>query len=282
MRSKCKFRIVSILLTVMLLVTASPLLVEAKGVHLNKSKITITEGDTAKLKVSGTNGKIKWSSSKSSVATINQKGVIKAKNEGTAIIKAKIDNKVLKCKVTVEAEDDEWDDEDLTDESSSKGNTPLESVKSHIKNYGSTNANGDPIIQMESGDTKYTIIYDQSNDRLEFSLFMMGYVAGVSTIDTVHIDCPSDMRGTASIEESMATGIGSYSSSGTLEVATYKGGTDAVVTIDSSKDEMAALGDAKLKELTQSRVETLMVVIDVLLHNETGYYLKDIGFESFS
>ncbi len=266
------------LMAVMLVMAAMPLQVEAKGAHLNKTKITITEGDTAKLKVSGASGNIKWSSSKNSVATVNKKGVIKAKNEGTTIIKAKINNKVLKCKVIVEAEDDEGD---VEDDSSSMEKTPLDSVKTYIKNNGSTNANGDPIIKMESGDTKYTIIYDQSNDRLEFSLFMMGYVSGVSTIDTVHIDCPSDMKGSASIEESMATGIGSYSSSGTLEVATYKGGTDAVVTIDSSKDEMAALGDAKLKELTQSRVETLMVVIDVLLHKETGYYLKDIGFESF-
>ena len=263
-------------LTVMMLMTVMPTRVEAKGAHLNKTNVTITEGDTVKLKVSGISGKIKWTSSKKIVASVSHKGVVKAKNEGTTIIKAKVKNKILKCKVIVEEEDDYWDDEETTEEK-----TPLDSVKSYIKDYGSTNMNGDPIIQMESGGSTYTIIYDENKDRLEFLLFMMEDVAGVVTIDTLHIDCPSDMKGTATFEESMATGIGSYSASGSLDVATYKGGTDANVTIESSKDEMATMGDAKLKDLTQTRVETLLIICDVLLSNETGYYLKDIGFVSF-
>ncbi len=283
MKSKWKIRVLSMVLAVMMALTATPVRVEARGMHLNRTKITINEGETARLKVAGANGKVKWSSSKTSVASVSQKGVIKAKNEGTAIIKAKVKNKVLKCKVIVEAEDydDEWD-EDYDDSSSqAESSTPLDEVKAYIKNYGSTNMNGDPIIQMESGDSTYTIIYDLGKDRLEFSLFMMGDVGGVATIDTVHIDCPSDMNGSATFEESIAAGIGSMRTSGSLNVATYKGGSDARVTVEDKTKDLATLSDADIAEMTQARVETLIIACDVLLHKETGYYLKDIGFNSY-
>ncbi len=282
MKSKWKFRMLSMIMAVMVIMTATPVRVEAKGAHLNKTKITITEGDTAKLKVSGISGKVKWSSSKTSVATVSQKGVVKAKKEGTAVIKAKVKNKTFKCKVFVEAEDDDSDDEDSSSGSSSKEKTALDEVKSSIKNSIYVNGNGDPIIQMESGDTKYTIIYDQSKDRIEFAMFMMGDVSGVATIDAVHIDCTSNMQGSATFEESIAAGIGSMRTSGSLDIATYKGGTDAKVTVEDKTKELATLSDTDIAEMTQARVETLLLACDVLLHKETGYYLKDIGFDNFS
>lgn len=45
--------------------------------------------------------KIKWTSSKKSVATVNNKGVVVAKKKGVATITAKIGKKKYKCKVTV-------------------------------------------------------------------------------------------------------------------------------------------------------------------------------------
>ena len=50
---------------------------------------------------SGTKGKITWTSSKKSVATVSSKGVVKAKKKGTAVIAAKYGKKKLTCKVTV-------------------------------------------------------------------------------------------------------------------------------------------------------------------------------------
>ena len=41
------------------------------------------------MKIKGTNAKVKWSSTKKSVATVSSKGVVKAKAPGKAKIKAK-------------------------------------------------------------------------------------------------------------------------------------------------------------------------------------------------
>ncbi len=73
----------------------------ASKVKLNKKKITLYVGKTTTLKVKGTKKKVKWSSSKKSVATVSSKGKVKAKKKGTTTITAKVGGKKYKCKVTV-------------------------------------------------------------------------------------------------------------------------------------------------------------------------------------
>ncbi|MCX4347947.1 MAG: Ig-like domain-containing protein, partial [Lachnospiraceae bacterium] len=58
------------------------------------SKLTLKLGDIAAADV-------KWSSSDRKVAIVSSKGVITAKAEGTATIKAKYNSKTYSCKVTV-------------------------------------------------------------------------------------------------------------------------------------------------------------------------------------
>lgn len=70
-------------------------------IKLNKKKLTLTVGDTYKLKLKNCKKKIKWSSSKKKVATVNAKGKIKAKKAGTTIITAKVKGKKYKCRVKV-------------------------------------------------------------------------------------------------------------------------------------------------------------------------------------
>ena len=70
-------------------------------VGLNKTKETLYIGDTSQLKLSGTSQKVKWSTSKKSVATVNSKGKVTAKKSGTATITAKLGKKSYKYKVTV-------------------------------------------------------------------------------------------------------------------------------------------------------------------------------------
>lgn len=73
----------------------------ATKVKISKTKVAITEGKTVQLKVTGTKKKIKWSTSKKSVATVTTKGKVTGKKAGTATITAKVGKKALKCKVTV-------------------------------------------------------------------------------------------------------------------------------------------------------------------------------------
>ena len=76
-------------------------IVEASSIKLNKTSLTIYTGNTSKLKVSGTSKKVTWSTSNKKVATVSSKGTVSAKSSGTATITAKVNNKNLKCKVTV-------------------------------------------------------------------------------------------------------------------------------------------------------------------------------------
>lgn len=72
---------------------------------LSKTKITMTVGQSKKLKVKGISKKrakrIKWKSSKKKVVTVTKTGKLKARKAGKATITVKVGKKKLKCKVTV-------------------------------------------------------------------------------------------------------------------------------------------------------------------------------------
>lgn len=78
-----------------------PVNVQAAKVKLNKSTVTIYRGASASLKVLGSKKKIKWSTSKKSVASVSASGKVTGKKPGSAYIYAKVGNRTLKCKVTV-------------------------------------------------------------------------------------------------------------------------------------------------------------------------------------
>ena len=73
------------------------------SVKLDKTSLTLTKGKTYTLKttVTGTNKAVTWSSSNSSVASVDKSGKVTAKTKGTATITAKIDGVSASCKVTV-------------------------------------------------------------------------------------------------------------------------------------------------------------------------------------
>lgn len=84
------------------LVLLSTVPVHAKqNIKLNKTFITLPTKNTYTLKVDGTKKKVKWSSSKKKIATVNKNGKITAKKSGTAYITAKVNGKKTKCKISV-------------------------------------------------------------------------------------------------------------------------------------------------------------------------------------
>lgn len=103
--SKKSFKKAGILLTTFLLVVmclaVDTTSVSAAKIKLNKTKLTLTQGKKYRLRVKGTRKKVKWTSTKKSVATVNKKGIVTAKKKGTAYIKAKVGKKTYKCKVIV-------------------------------------------------------------------------------------------------------------------------------------------------------------------------------------
>lgn len=68
---------------------------------ISKTSLRLTEGETMKLSAKGGSGKIKWSSSNKRIVTVSQKGKVKAKSAGTAVVRVKRGKTVKKCKVTV-------------------------------------------------------------------------------------------------------------------------------------------------------------------------------------
>ena len=72
---------------------------------ISKSSISLTKGNSYDLTVTGTFSSPKWSTSNKKVATIKKvsarKYRVTAKSSGTATIKAKVNGKTLKCKVSV-------------------------------------------------------------------------------------------------------------------------------------------------------------------------------------
>ena len=70
-------------------------------IKISKTSITIKENKSYKLKITGTDEKVKWSSKNKSIATVSQKGKVTGKKAGNTTITAKVSSKTLKCKVTV-------------------------------------------------------------------------------------------------------------------------------------------------------------------------------------
>ena len=100
-------KVLSIFLAIALLVSSTAVFnvesVNAASPKLNKTKITLVAGKSTNLKVSGTNHKVKWSTSDRTIVTVSNKGKVTGKNIGTAIITAKVGKQKLQCKVTVKA-----------------------------------------------------------------------------------------------------------------------------------------------------------------------------------
>lgn len=93
-------KIYALLLSMILLLTsAAP--VSAASTHLSKSKITIGVSQNYTLKLSNNKKKLRWSSSKRSVATVNSKGKVTGKKKGTAVITATVGKSKYKCTITV-------------------------------------------------------------------------------------------------------------------------------------------------------------------------------------
>ena len=70
---------------------------------INKKSVTLTKGQKFTLKLKGTNQKIKWSSSRKDIVSVNSKGIATAKKVGKATITATVLNKKYKCNITVKA-----------------------------------------------------------------------------------------------------------------------------------------------------------------------------------
>lgn len=88
---------------VMGIITAAQPGVKAEAeTKLSKSKATICTGETLQLEL-GKAKKIKWKSSKKSIAGVDKNGLVTGKKKGNCVIKASSGGKNYSCKLTVKA-----------------------------------------------------------------------------------------------------------------------------------------------------------------------------------
>ena len=89
-------------------VTVSSQVIEASGVSLNKTSLTLAVGDSETLVATvspsnATDKSLAWSSSNSSIVTVDSSGKVNAVKAGTATIVVKTsNNKIATCNVTIE------------------------------------------------------------------------------------------------------------------------------------------------------------------------------------
>ena len=80
-------------------------------VKLNKSSLTLKVGATSKLVLKNAKGKISWKSTQKKVASVDKKGVVKAKKTGSAAIIALFKGKNYYCNVMVVPKADNGSDD---------------------------------------------------------------------------------------------------------------------------------------------------------------------------
>lgn len=89
------------LVIIMITILSAPGLAQAASVKLNKTSLTLNEGNSYRLQVTGTTKTVKWTTSDKKIATVSSRGTVKAIKEGTVTITATVSSKKYTCKVKV-------------------------------------------------------------------------------------------------------------------------------------------------------------------------------------
>lgn len=143
---------------------------QAATVKLNKTKLTLTVGNTAKLKLKNTKKKVTWSSSKKSVATVSKSGTVRAKKKGTATITAKAGKKKYKCKVTCRAKQTPTPKPNTN--TSATGSVPVNSIVMNT-----------PKITIEVGETSRLGITISPGNATSKSVKWDSFYPGIASVD---------------------------------------------------------------------------------------------------
>lgn len=91
-----------VLMTMIMTLALMPIQSDAaKKVKLSKSTLSLYVGNSHTLVLKNNKSKVKWSSSKKSVATVTGNGKVKARKKGSCTVTAKVGVHKYVCKVTV-------------------------------------------------------------------------------------------------------------------------------------------------------------------------------------
>lgn len=252
--------------------------VQAATIKLNCTRKTLYEGDSFKLKVKGTKKKVKWSSSDEWVADVDSDGTVNCFLEGRATIMAKVAGRTLKCRIVVKENEDysDGDSSNAGNDVAKSTNTASENIavlKKYIKNNGDVNSNGDRFIYEDTSGVRSAILYRESTDTLSFVLASENTFA--CTMDMVS----SSNTETMQIQFAYADGDGfAFTGTGYIYPYSYSRYTDTTFTIQPSLFQ----DYSKVQNVCKSAVKTAFSGWDLLLYDNLGIWMKDIGFAKYN
>lgn len=232
-----------------------------KSTKLNLSKKTIQEGKTFGLKLNNAErGKVKWSSSNSKIATVNQKGKVKGVKSGKCTIVAKLGKASYKCKVTVLEKD-------------TLASKKFDQLYDYIMENGKyVESNGCNSLDIDISSTLVGSIKANPSDKtLEFNCVM--YTEGIYSIVIMSLE-----RDKKDADISFYI-IGQATGKTTIDRSELKNPEDGI----SLKYDFTGIFEKEdLNSIAGSQLGAGLSMWELgLLLNQTGVTLKDLGFTNY-
>jgi hypothetical protein len=235
----------------------------ASKIKLNKTKVTLSVGDTVKLKVSGTKKKVTWKSSNKKIAAVSSAGKVTAKKQGTAKITASVSGKKYTCKVTVKKAVDE--------------SNPVQQLKDYIRKNGTLNTGGNYFISektnLESVYSSAGIVYDLDNDEIQFVCIL---TTDNGTM-TVYMPLPyPSTSAEADVTIKLSMGASAYLMA-SFDSTTYTNNSTVYFLWISGY----LLTESTSQELANTCLSAAFSTWSYILSDRTNLTMKDIGFTSY-
>lgn len=245
-------------------------IIEVRSIDLNKKDITLTVGQTQKLTAkftpaNATNKSVRWSSDVPKVATVDSNGNVKAVSEGIAGIWVnKSDNYgfgVDYCLVTVNKAPD------IVTKN-------FESLRKYILNNGMTNSSGNKFIRFSKDNNNFGIVYDGQG----FDFIFTQEDDGVKSSIEMYVKAPNKSKlypeYTVIFENYGESAVASTS----LNPSNYEKNDRLYFNVSNSTGD---IDNSNVQNVANSALQLAFTGWDILVSDQVGMKLSDLGFTSY-
>lgn len=236
---------------------------------LSAASKTLKVGQTYNLKLLKTKQKVTWSSSRSSIATVTQKGKVTAKKSGSTTITATVSGKKFTCRIKVNAK---------TEKPNQSVSASHKKLKNFILSYGDRNSSGNRFIKLTDARSGYTygIVYESAYDRFSFVGVMNETEASLAFAMNVEI-VRSDLV-KPELVFSVNNSYAGFKATAEFKASKYKRNSKVYFTINTYAGNVSESG---IQETANLGLQLSFMNWDYLLRSQTGLSMKDIGFTSY-
>ena len=246
-----------------------------RSVYLNRSAITLTEGDSYTLSASYSpsdaegDKTVYWSSSDESVAKVGSSGKVTAIKAGTAWITARIGSQSASCSVTVRQYEPNLKDY-------------YARVISYLKTKGKTNSSGEHFIDasetVSGRKITYSVLYSGTAHKLSLTMTSTsdsaktGMTMIADVLETPYVDPTFTIVYTS-------TNSG-FQSKARIEASEYTGEDN--VEFELVKVQKMTPTDSTVQRMSNSELKKAFEGWAALLGGKIGVPIQNLGFYSYS